>query len=141
MRNREPTGLLSSATIRVRRLAGCLAIVAATASPACGGDAARGEALYERCAPCHALKPTSEKLPGPSLAGMMGRAIGAVPGFDYSPAMLAAGRAGLSWDEARLLAYLADPQAVVPGSFMARPPLADDAERADIVAYLAKVAR
>ena len=118
-------------------------MVAATAAAphACGGDAARGEALYERCAPCHALKPTSEKLPAPTLRGMMGRAIGAVPGFGYSPAMEAAGRAGLKWDEARLLAYLTDPQAVVPGSFMPRPPLADDSERADIVAYLAKVAR
>jgi cytochrome c len=117
--------------------------VAATtaAAPARGGDAARGEALYARCEPCHALGPTGEKRPGPSLGGMMGRAIGAVPGFDYSPAMLAAGRAGLKWDEARLIAYLADPQAVVPGSFMARPPLANDGERADIVAYLAKVAR
>jgi cytochrome c len=115
--------------------------VVAAASRAHSGNAARGEALYERCAACHALKPTSEKLPGPSLAGMMGRPIGAVPGFDYSPAMEAAGRSGLKWDEARLLAYLADPQAVVPGSFMPRPPLADDAERADIVAYLAKVAR
>jgi cytochrome c len=118
-----------------------VAAATTTASRALGGDAARGEALYERCAPCHALKPSNEKLPGPSLSGMMGRAIGALPGFDYSPAMLAAGRAGLKWDEARLFAYLADPQAVVPGSFMARPPLADDAERADIVAYLANVAR
>jgi cytochrome c len=135
--------LSSYASIRVRKFAGCLAIaVAATTAPcALGADAARGEKLYERCVVCHALKPSSEKLPGPTLAGMMGRAIGGVPGFDYSPAMEAAGRKGLKWDEARLLAYLADPQAVVPGSFMQRPPLANDAERADIVAYLAKVAR
>jgi cytochrome c2 len=118
-----------------------IAVAAMTASRALGADAARGEKLYERCAPCHALKPTSEKLAGPPLAGMLGRAIGSVPGFDYSPAMEAAGRKGLKWDETQLLAYLADPQAVVPGSFMQRPPLASDAERADIVAYLAKVAR
>jgi cytochrome c len=118
-----------------------IAAAAMTASRALGADAARGEKLYERCAECHALKPTSEKLPGPPLAGMLGRAIGSVPGFDYSPAMEAAGRRGLKWDETQLLAYLADPQAVVPGSFMQRPPLANDAERADIVAYLAQVAR
>ena len=44
--------------------------------------------------------------------------------------------AGLVWDAASLDRYLADPESVVPGTRMSIPPVRDEQERADLVAYL-----
>lgn len=46
--------------------------------------------------------------------------------------------AGLIWDAASLDRYLADPESVVPGTRMSIPPVRDEQERADLVAYLAQ---
>ena len=50
-----------------------------------------GEALFQRCYACHSVDPAEQGLPGPNLAGVVGRRAGAQAGFDYSPAMRAAG--------------------------------------------------
>ena len=46
---------------------------------------------------------------------------------------------GLTAEEeaATLDRYIADPEGVVPGSAMSAPPLRDEKERADLIAYLA----
>ena len=44
----------------------------------------------------------------------------------------------LVWDPATLERYIADPEALVPGTRMSAPPLRDEQERADLVAYLAR---
>lgn len=81
------------------------------------------------CAGCHA--PTFGVPAGPSLVGLIGREIASAPGFGYSPALA---RLSGVWDEARLNAYLRDPQAFAPGTSMVLPPL-DDAVRAELIAY------
>jgi len=93
-------------------------------------DAAAGGKLFaERCAACHA---PDHAVIGPALAGVVGRRAGTVEGYAYSPALR---NAGFTWDAARLDRWLADPQAVVPGTTMpANVPEA--AGRGDIVAYL-----
>ena len=101
---------------------------AATALPA--GDAARGEKLYQECRGCHAYKGT---LVGPPHCGVFGRKAGSVEGFAYSEAMK---RSGITWDEAHLDAYLKDPQSVIPGVAMSAPPVVNDQDRADLIAYL-----
>ena len=60
------------------------------------------------------------------------------PGFAYSQAMRKAAAAGLVWDVATLERYLADPDSVVAGTAMSVPPVRDEQERADLVAYLAR---
>jgi cytochrome c len=62
-----------------------------------------------------------------------------VPGYDYSDALRAKAAAGLVWDAERLARYIADPEAMVPGTRMNAPPMRDAAERADLVAYLARM--
>jgi cytochrome c len=55
--------------------------------------------------------------------------------FDYSPAVKAS---GVVWDEGTLEAWLANPQALIPGQKMNfRIALPED--RADIIAYLKSV--
>jgi len=93
------------------------------------GDAARGETVYQVCMGCHSL---DEDDVGPHHRGVVGRAAGSVPGFGYSPALK---KAQIVWDPANLDRWLADPQALVPGTrmFFAMPSAKD---RADVIAYL-----
>lgn len=105
---------------------------AATASP---GDAARGRGLFEsRCVACHAL---DRDRVGPALGGVVGRTAGSRPGYDYSPALAAA---GFDWTPALLERWLASPQALVPGQKMPIS-VGSRQDRADLVAYLATTAR
>jgi cytochrome c len=103
------------------------------------GDSARGEQVFQRCYACHSIAPDeTAAVQGPSLFQIVGRAAAAIPGFDYSEAMREKAAAGLVWDAATLDRYLADPEAVVPGTRMSVPPMRDQQERADLIAYLAR---
>ncbi len=94
-----------------------------------------GARAFQRCAACHALEPTGEGLAGPGLRGVTGRRAGSAPGFAYSDAMRAAGRAGLVWDRPTLERYLIDPEDVVPGTTMPFQG-GSAAERAAVIDYL-----
>src|SRR5262245_58223370 len=96
-------------------------------------DAEAGKKLFSKCAPCHAVGPGAKNKVGPELNGLSERKSGTVEGFNYSAAMKAA---GLTWDAATLNEYLADPKKKVPGNKMLFPGVKDEAERADLVAYL-----
>jgi cytochrome c len=94
------------------------------------GDAARGKQVFEhRCAGCHAIAANRE---GPQMAGVYGRRAGSVPHFDYSSALK---KSGLTWTDANLDKWLADPDELVPGNNMEfRVSKAE--ERRDLIAYL-----
>jgi cytochrome c len=103
------------------------------------GDAARGERVFQRCYSCHSVDPDEvAQLQGPSLFRIMGRPAAALPGFDYSDAMKAKGAAGLVWSADTIDRFIADPESFVPGTLMGLPPLRDDQDRADLIAYLAR---
>jgi cytochrome c len=105
-----------------------LLLVAALAA----GDPAAGEALYARCAACHAL---AYDRVGPRHCGILGRRAGSVAGFDYSPAMK---RSALVWSAETLDRFIADPLKVVPGTTMTYAGVSEPKERADLIAYLAR---
>ena len=98
------------------------------------GDAARGEKRYEECVACHALEKDKESV-GPSLYGVFGRKAGEGADFRYSPALK---RSGITWDQASIDTFIADPQATVPGNRMPYAGIADAAARADLIAYLVR---
>ena len=125
---------------RVRGLAAALVILLPrTASYAAEGDAVRGKRVFQRCYACHSVDPDeTAKLQGPTLSRIMGRPAAAIAGFEYSGAMKMKGVAGLIWDAATLDGYLADPEGFVPGTLMSVPPVRDEQERADLIAYLAR---
>lgn len=117
----------------------CLAALAAfapTFDMAAARDAARGERLFETCRSCHSLDPAKAGMAGPHLKGLKGRVAGSAEGFDYSPAFQAAKAQGWVWDEARLEAYLADPDSVVKGGWMSAPGLDQAEDRAAVGAFL-----
>jgi cytochrome c len=73
--------------------------------------------LFARqCGTCHSVTPGDAPRQGPNLAGVVGRKAGSQAGFAYSAGLA---QAGFVWDAARLDAWLADPQAVIPGAVMA----------------------
>ena len=109
----------------------------AGASAALAADAANGEKIFKKCAACHSTEVGKTKI-GPSLAGLIGRTAGTLEGYKYSKAMVEYGAGGIAWDEAALDAYLTKPREVVKGTKMAFPGLKEQADRADVIAYLAQ---
>lgn len=119
-------------------VAGALAVATlliATSAHA-AGNASAGAALFNRCSICHSNAKGAASRMGPNLFGVVGREAGTYPGFSYSAAMK---RAGFVWTPQRLDAYLQDPQKVVPGNAMPIGGISDAPQRADLVAYLAKL--
>jgi cytochrome c2 len=120
-------------------LVGAALTLAVTGVAAGAGDAARGQQIFQRCYACHSIEPDeAAALQGPPLFRIVGRPAAAIAGFDYSQAMREKAAAGLVWDAATLDRYIADPEAVVPGTLMSVPPMSDAQERADLIAYLAR---
>jgi cytochrome c len=106
---------------------------------AASGDPVRGAQLFGRaCGACHSLAPGQHRT-GPSLAGVVGRKAGSAEGFHrYSPSLQAS---GVVWEGTTLDAWIADPQAFIPGTRMGFRGLPDPQARADLIAYLAEPAR
>lgn len=116
-------------------LTGVVLLAGAAAAPSAG------ERAFQKCYACHSVDPAETGLPGPNLAGVVGRRAGALAGFDYSLAMKAAGAKGLVWSRAALDRFLIDPQSVVPGTAMERPHLQSAEERRAAIDYLAEQRR
>jgi cytochrome c len=110
-----------------------LLMLAAADRARAAGDPKAGARVFRTCAACHTLEPGTHRT-GPSLAGAFGRKAGTAEGFHrYSDALKSA---DLVWREDTLNAFLADPQAFLPGNRMTFPGLADPQARADVIAYL-----
>jgi cytochrome c len=108
--------------------------VALAGDPAESGPGARA---FQKCFACHSLDPRETNLPGPNLHKLFGRVAGTLPGFEYSEAMVTAGRRkGLVWDERSLDQYLAEPESLVPGTLMALVSITNSAERKVLTEYL-----
>lgn len=97
-------------------------------------DADAGKAVFKKCAACHAVGPGAKNKVGPELNGIVGRQAGAVEGFNYSKALK---DSGITWDEAKLSEWIANPRKTVPGTKMIFPGIKDELDRDDLIAYLA----
>lgn len=97
------------------------------------GDVEAGKKQFAKCGICHSIKEGENKI-GPSLYGVVGRQAHSLPGYQYSDAMM---HHDVTWTEAELDAYLVDPRKVVAGTKMIFPGIKDDAQRKDVIAYLA----
>jgi cytochrome c len=113
-----------------------LTVLAATPALA-DGDAEEGRRVFNRCMACHDGKREVNKV-GPHLVGVVGRKAGSLESFagKYSDAMVAAGTGGLVWDDANLAAYIKAPKEFIPGNRMAFAGIDDDADLANLIAWL-----
>lgn len=120
-----------SSCMRRTVIAGLLFTGSATAALA--ADPAAGEKVFKmQCGICHAVVAGENRI-GPTLFGVVGRPAGSVPDFNYTADHK---KLGITWDAASLDKYLTNPRAMVPDTSMVYGGLKDDAERADLVAYL-----
>jgi cytochrome c len=108
-------------------------LLAGSATAALAADPAAGEKIFKtQCGICHAVVAGQNRI-GPTLFGVVGRPSGGVPGFNYTADHK---KLGVTWDAATLDKYLTNPRAMVPDTSMVYAGLKNDAERADLVAYL-----
>ena len=109
----------------------------AASAPAVDADlAAAGEKVFKKCSACHKVGEGAKNASGPMLNGVVGKAVAAMDGFKYSPAMTDAGASGMVWDAATLDAYLADPKGFIPKNKMSFAGLKKPEDRAAVIAYL-----
>jgi cytochrome c len=109
-----------------------MTIVGSPSLAMAAGDATAGQKVFSaHCAVCHATTVGENKI-GPSLGGIVGSKSGTVPGFEFSPAMK---NADITWDEANLDKYLANPAGFVHGTKMFVN-LPSETDRQNVIAYL-----
>ena len=119
--------------------AACIILLIPAAARA---DATRGQQVFQRCAACHPVGPTATAMPGPSLKGVIGRRAGTLAGFEYSSAMIDAGKSdNIVWTRDVLDKYLTDPDDVVPGTAMRLSFQLTAEERRDVIDYLEQVGK
>lgn len=99
-------------------------------------DVAAGESSSRKCLACHSIGEGAAHRLGPVLNGVLGRVAGTQDGYVYSNVMREAGADGLVWTEETLSLFLDNPRQFLPGTAMAFIGIADDAERANVIAYL-----
>jgi cytochrome c len=110
-----------------------VAPIAAAQMPLPAPRPADGATLFkQQCATCHTTNLTDPIRQGPSLFNVVGRRAGAADGFHYSAGFA---KADFVWDEARLDAWITNPQEMIPGSVMAYRQAKPEI-RSAIVAYL-----
>ena len=93
----------------------------------------RGQLLYMVCKACHDVEAGLPHKVGPNLHGMFGRKAGTAEGFKYTDALA---KSGLVWTPETMDEWLRQPGALVPGNGMAFAGIANDADRASLIAWL-----
>ena len=111
-----------------------IALLAAANHALASGDPERGQSLYQsRCASCHSIEYNGV---GPAHKALYGRKAGSAPDYAYSRALQ---HATVVWREKTLDKWLAAPEKLIPGQKMGFA-VPDAKDRADVIAYLKKVA-
>jgi cytochrome c len=100
-------------------------------------SAESGRDVFKRCLTCHTAEKGGRNLVGPNLHGIVGRKVAQVQGFNYSDAMKSH-PGEWTWEE--LAKYLHSPIEEVPGNRMQFPGVKDNADLADLLAYLRTLA-
>ncbi|MFZ1102347.1 MAG: cytochrome c family protein [Hyphomicrobiaceae bacterium] len=98
-------------------------------------DAESGASVFRPCRTCHTSEKGGKDIVGPNLWGVVGRKVasGATFGTRYSDAMKSHGG---EWSFERLAKYLHKPAEEVPGNKMVFAGVPNDADLADLLAYL-----
>jgi cytochrome c len=109
-----------------------MAVLGSSPTALAADDSSAGQTVFAtHCVACHSTQPGKNEV-GPSLAGIVGSKSASVPGYDFSPAMK---DANITWDDANLDKFLANPLGFVPGTKMFIK-LPSDTDRQNVIAYL-----
>ncbi|MGN7123118.1 c-type cytochrome [Methylorubrum thiocyanatum] len=96
----------------------------------------RGAEVFRACVACHTLTPDEAPRAGPTLAGIFGRRIAAVPGYRYSEALKAMDIVWTPETVARL--FEVGPARYTPGTRMPEQTINSAEDRDALIRFLAK---
>jgi cytochrome c len=97
-------------------------------------DVAHGQQLSKVCTQCHTFEKGGANKIGPNLYGVAAENIAAVPGYQFSPALLA--KKDEKWTPENLNVWLHNPQSFAKGTKMSFAGVPKAQDRADLIAYL-----
>lgn len=112
---------------------GVTAAVVPLATLLASADAAKGEAVFKKCAVCHNVAPGGPNAIGPGLNGVLGKGVAAHAGFAYSDGLKAKGG---NWSFESMNEWLTNPKKFAPGTKMTFAGLGNPEERANLIVYL-----
>jgi cytochrome c len=92
-----------------------------------------GKVIAKKCIQCHTFEKDGANKTGPNLWGVVGNKIAHMASYAYSSGFKA--KDG-KWDYETLNQYLHKPRTFIPGTKMSFAGLANEQERADVIAYM-----
>jgi len=98
-----------------------------------------GAEVFRACVACHALKPDDANRAGPTLAGLFGRRIARLPGYNFSPALKSLDIVWTPETVAKL--FELGPATFTPGTKMPEQRITSAADRTALVKFLEKVTK
>jgi cytochrome c len=98
-----------------------------------------GRQVGDACIACHTLSPDEGNKAGPTLAGIFGRRIATLPGYNFSPALK---KLNIMWSPETLSKlFEVGPATYTPGTKMPEQKIGSPEERKALVDFLAKATR
>jgi cytochrome c len=98
-----------------------------------------GAQVFRACVACHTLSPDEGNRAGPTLAGIFGRRIATLPGYNFSPALK---KLNIVWTpETVSKLFEIGPMAYTPGTKMPEQKIGSAEDRAALVSFLEKATR
>jgi cytochrome c len=99
----------------------------------------RGAQVFRACVACHTLKPNEGNRAGPTLAGLFGRRIATLPGYNFSPALK---KLDIVWTpETVSKLFELGPAIYTPGTKMPQQTIGSAQDRAALVQFLERATR
>ena len=99
----------------------------------------RGAEIYRACVACHTLKPDEGNRAGPTLAGIFGRRIATLPGYNFSPALK---NLNIVWSpETVSKLFEIGPAAYTPGTKMPEQTIGSPEDRNALIDFLARATK
>ena len=115
------------------------AIAGAPTDPLAAYAGDPGAKVFRACVACHTLRPGEGNRAGPTLAGLMGRRIATLPGYNFSPALK---KLDIVWTpETVAKLFELGPETFTPGTKMPEQTINSAGDRAALVRFLEKVTK
>ena len=114
-------------------------VVGAPDDPLVGFAGDHGAEVFRACVACHTLTPDEGNKAGPTLAGIFGRRIATLPGYNFSPALK---KLDIVWTpETVAKLFEVGPAVYTPGTKMPEQTIGSTADRQALVDFLAKATK
>jgi cytochrome c len=114
-------------------------VAAGPADPLAAYAGDPGAEVFRACVACHTLKPDEGNRAGPSLAGLMGRRIATLRGYNFSPALRELDIVWTPETVSRL--FELGPSTFTPGTKMPEQTIGSAEDRAALVRFLEKATK